>query len=113
MGPEDLRPAAGTSARILDETDPGAELHAFTVALSGEAALHHHPGFQMAYVVTGTGTVADADGHETEIGPGGVVSCPAGPSGAHAFRSTGTLPLQLLHVSPSPDGSPPEIIPGA
>ena len=114
VGPHRLRPEAASGdarvARILDEADAGAEFHATTTAISGETPLHHHPAFETQFVVAGTGMVIDADGRETAIAPGGIVACPAGPSGAHAFRSTGTLPLQLLCVWPSADGSAPDTI---
>lgn len=111
VAPDALRPAAsadGVMARILDDTDPGAELYAVLTSCSGQIARHHHPVFEMQYVVAGAGVATDADGREYEIGPGGVVACPAGPGGAHAVRSTGNLPLQLLCVSPTPGGEAPE-----
>jgi uncharacterized cupin superfamily protein len=112
--PHELRPSRtgdGTRvARILDDTDPGAELYAFTTAIESQTVRHHHSAFELQYVMTGAGVVTDVDGRETEIGPGGVVACPAGPSGAHAFRPSSSLPLQLLCVSPAPMGAAPETI---
>jgi len=111
VSPHDLAPTPtedGTrGARILDHSSPGAEFYALALAIEGKTRRHHHSSFELQYVVTGTGTVTDADGREIEIGPGDVIACPAGPSGAHAFRSTASLPLQLLCVSPTPDGKAP------
>jgi mannose-6-phosphate isomerase-like protein (cupin superfamily) len=93
--------------RLLDETDPGAELFAVLVAIGGEIPLHHHPVMELQFVLSGTGLALDADGGETPIAPGGAVLSPAGLAGAHGFRNTGSLPLQLLCVYPSPGGSAP------
>jgi mannose-6-phosphate isomerase-like protein (cupin superfamily) len=112
--PHELRPSRtddGTRvAHILDDSDPGAELHALVTAVESQTTRHHHSAFELQYVVTGVGVVTDADGRETEIGPGGVVACPAGPSGAHAFRPSGSMPLQLLCVSPMPKGMAPDTV---
>ena len=112
--PHELRPSRtddGTRvARILDHSDPGAELHALVAAVSSRTVRHYHDAFEMQYVLAGTGIVTDADGHETEIGPAGVVACPAGPSGAHAFKTSGSMPLQLLCVSPSSTGAAPQTV---
>ena len=112
--PHELRPTrtddATRVARILDGSDPGAELHAFATAVESATVRHHHSVFELQHVVTGVGVVTDADGRATEIGPGGVVACPAGPSGAHAFRPSGSMPLQLLCVSPSPMGTAPDTV---
>jgi mannose-6-phosphate isomerase-like protein (cupin superfamily) len=94
-------------ARLLDESDPGAELFAVLVAIGGEIPLHYHPVMELQFVLAGHGLALDADGREVPIGPGGSVLSPAGPSGAHGFRNTGSLPLQLLCVYPSPGGRVP------
>jgi mannose-6-phosphate isomerase-like protein (cupin superfamily) len=94
-------------ARLLDEADPGAELFAVLVAIGGEIPLHHHPVMELQYVLSGTGVALDADGGETPIAPGGAVLSPSGRSGAHGFRNTGALPLQLLCVYPAPGGLAP------
>ena len=64
--------------------------------------------FELLYVVTGGGTAVDAKGTEITLAPGGLLSCPAGPSGAHAIRNTGSLPLQLLSVYPVRGGRWPQ-----
>lgn len=119
VGPADLRPAAAPdpgiiAAHILDSADPGAELFAGLVSITGELPRHHHPVFELQYVVAGSGTAIDADGTEVVIGPGGVLACPAGPSGAHGFRNTGTMPLQMLCVYASAVGKEPTrtVLPG-
>jgi len=61
-------------------------------------------------MLAGAGIVTDADGQDTVIGPGGLVACPAGPSGRHAFRSLGEMPLQLLCVWPTAGGTAPATI---
>jgi mannose-6-phosphate isomerase-like protein (cupin superfamily) len=94
-------------ARLLDDTDPGAELFVVCVAIAGEVPLHHHPVSELQYVLSGHGLALDADGGQTPIGPGGAVLSPAGPAGAHGFRNSGSLPLQLLCAYPSPGGEPP------
>ncbi len=93
--------------RVLDATTPGAELFAVLVAISGEIPLHHHPVMELQYVLAGHGVALDATGGETPIAPGGVVISPAGAAGAHGFRNTGSLPLQLLCIYPAPGGSTP------
>lgn len=94
-------------ARILDERDPGAELFAVMVAIHGEIPLHYHPVMELQYVLNGVGLALDADGGELPIAPAAAVLSPAGPSGAHGFRNTGSLPLQLLCVYPAPGGVAP------
>jgi mannose-6-phosphate isomerase-like protein (cupin superfamily) len=94
-------------ARVLDDADPGAELFAVLVAIGGEIPLHVLPVFELQVVLAGHGVALDADGREIPIAPGGSVLSPAGRAGAHGFRNTGSLPLQLLCVYPSPGGRPP------
>jgi quercetin dioxygenase-like cupin family protein len=112
LAPEAMRPASprhldGPVAHIMDEHDAGAELFVEMLAIDGSVPLHHHPVFALHYVVSGIGMTMDADGLETLIGPGGFVLSPAGPSGAHGYRNVGDMPLQMLVVFPSPDGSRP------
>lgn len=107
-----MRPAApshldGPVAHIIDEHDAGAELFVEMLAIDGSVPLHYHPVFAFHYVVSGIGASVDADGFETAIGPGGRVLSPAGPSGAHAYRSVGGMPLQMLVAFPSPNGYRP------
>jgi quercetin dioxygenase-like cupin family protein len=94
-------------SRVLDASTPGAELFAVQVAIGGDIPLHYHPMLEFQYVIAGHGLALDADGGETPIAPGGSVISPAGPAGAHGFRNTGSLPLQLLCVYPSPGGATP------
>jgi uncharacterized cupin superfamily protein len=92
------------SARIIDERIGGAELFAELLSIPFTLQRHHHPRFELLYVIGGTGVVIDSGGTQTAIAPGGVISCPAGESGAHELRNTGSLPLQVLSVFPSPGG---------
>ncbi len=55
-------------ARLLDASDPGAELFAVLVAIGGEIPLHYHPVMELQFVLSGTGLALDADGGETPIG---------------------------------------------
>jgi quercetin dioxygenase-like cupin family protein len=110
--PERARPAPADYpdapvARLLDDQDPGAELFAVEVAIGGDIPLHFHPVLELQFVIAGHGLALDADGGETPIAPGGTVISPAGPAGAHGFRNTGSLPLQLLCVYPAPGGLAP------
>jgi quercetin dioxygenase-like cupin family protein len=110
--PERVRPAPADYpdapvARLLDDHDRGAELFAVEVAIGGDIPLHYHPVLELQFVLAGHGLALDADGGETRIAPGGTVISPAGPAGAHGFRNTGSLPLQLLCVYPAPGGLAP------
>ena len=87
---------------VLERSTPGAELFVEMLAIDGSVPLHNHPVFGFRYVAS-----VDADGVETAIGPGGCVLSPAGPSGAHAYRSVGDMPLQMLVVFPSANGYRP------
>lgn len=100
-------------ACIIDEHIAGAELHGVFYSIADTMRPHQHPVSELQYVISGTGMVIDADGREVAIGPGGAVSCPAGPAGAHGFRNTGSLPLQLLCVVPAPNGYAPPLEPAS
>lgn len=118
VGPSDLRARDSADpgvrvARILDASDPGAELVAELLSIIGEVPRHYHTTFELQYVMAGTGIAADVDGREFEIAPGGVLSSPAGASGAHGVRNTGSLPLQLLSVYAAPGGAEPDRLPYA
>ncbi len=113
VAPHEVRAArqddAGVAgACIIDESVGGAELYGVLLAVDGEIGRHHHSVFELLYVVTGTGTAVDARGTEIAIAPGGVLSCPSGPSGAHAIRNSGSLPLQLLSLCPAQGGRLPQ-----
>jgi quercetin dioxygenase-like cupin family protein len=95
-------------SRVLDATTPGAELFAVQVAIGGDIPLHYHSMLEFQFVLAGHGLALDVDGGETPIAPGGSVISPGGPAGAHGFRNTGSLPLQLLCVYPSPGGATPD-----
>ena len=110
--PELARPTAADYpdapvARLLDSSDPGAELFAVEVAIADGIPLHFHPVMELQYVLAGHGLALDADGGAVPVAPGGTVLSPAGPAGAHGFRTTGSLPLTLLCVYPAPGGATP------
>jgi uncharacterized cupin superfamily protein len=104
-----LTPAGGgvRAGRIIDERIAGAELFAELVAIPDRVTMHEHRAQELLFVIGGTGLVITNDGIEIALEPGGTLSCPAGPGGAHAMRNTGSLPLQLLSIFASPDGTYP------
>jgi len=115
VAPAGLRaaPADGAGARaacIIDAGIAGAELYGALLALTDELPRHHHAANELLFVLSGTGVVIDVDSRTSAIEPGGLVSCPAGPPGAHALRNTGSLPLQLLSVLPAAGGTPPATV---
>ncbi len=112
VAPGGLRavPADGPGVRaacIIDGGIAGAELYGALLAVTDELPRHHHDANELLFVRSGTGVVIDVDSHRIAIAPGGLVSCPAGPPGAHALRNTGSLPLQLLSVLPAAGGTMP------
>jgi quercetin dioxygenase-like cupin family protein len=114
VGPADVREVAPSHAgegvvagRIIDEQVGGAELFAELLAVPAASGPYRHPAHELLYVVNGTGVAIARDGRERRLEPGGVLSCPAGSAGAHAIRNTGSMPLQLLSILPSADGSFP------
>ena len=113
VAPQDVTSAAQeeagvVAACIIDERIDGAELYGVLLSVDDEIGLHHHREFELLYVLSGTGSATDAAGLVRALAPGGLLSCPAGPSGAHALRCSGSLPLQLLSVFPSDGGRPPQ-----
>jgi uncharacterized cupin superfamily protein len=114
VAPADLRPVSTSpgagdvlAGRIIDERVGGAELFAELLAVPTVLDGREHRAHQLLFVVTGTGVAAMADGREQVLEPGGVLSCPAGIAGAFTLRNTGSMPLQLLSVWPSSDGTYP------
>jgi uncharacterized cupin superfamily protein len=108
----EVRPSHGgqgvLAGRIIDERVDGAELFAELLAIPSEMDMRQHAAHELLYVVTGTGVARTGDDHEYELEPGGILSCPAGAVGAHALRNTGSMPLQLLSIFPSADGTSPD-----
>lgn len=114
VGPDALRPVAARdrgddikAGRIIDEHVRGAELFAELLSVPSALEAEGQAAQELLYVVTGTGVATVGDGHELELGPGGILSCPAGQRGAYAIRNSGSMPLQLLSILPSADGSRP------
>ena len=101
-----------TVSLFIDERLPGADMYGGinTLAPGAEIPRHWHPIGELQYFLAGEGLLLDADGGETPIIQGGSVFSPPGPGGAHGFRNTGTVPLQILFVYPSAGGAPPELI---
>ncbi len=98
----------GTSVGLLvDHRVTGTECFGGVVAINEYIPLHYHPVFEFQYVLQGTGLAFDSAGREIPIAPGGAVLSPAGPSGAHGFRNTGPVPLEILFLYPSRDGRAP------
>jgi len=98
----------GTNVGLLvDHHVAGTECFGGVVAIGEYIPLHYHPVFEFQYVLQGTGLALDAQGGEIAIAPGGAVLSPAGPSGAHGFRNTGAVPLEILFLYPSREGKPP------
>lgn len=58
----------------------------------------HHVNEEAFFVFEGRGALRVEEG-EREIGPGDVISCPAGPGGAHALEAIGEDPLVYLALS--------------
>jgi mannose-6-phosphate isomerase-like protein (cupin superfamily) len=92
---------------LVDEHVAGTECFGGVVAIDEFIPLHYHPVFEFQYVLQGTGLALDSLGREIPIAPGGAVLSPAGPSGAHGFRNTGAVPLEILFLYPSREGKPP------
>ena len=100
-----------TVTMFIDGRLPGADMYGGinTVAPGAELPLHWHPIGELQYFLAGEGLLLDADGGETPIAQGGSVFSPPGPGGAHGFRNTGRVPLQILFVYPSAGGAAPEL----
>jgi len=100
-----------TVCLFIDERLPGADMYGGinTVAPGAELPLHWHPIGELQYFLSGQGLLLDADGGETPVAQGGSVFSPPGPGGAHGFRNTGSVPLQILFVYPSAGGAAPEL----
>ena len=98
----------GTNVGLLvDRSVAGTECFGGVVSINEYIPLHYHPVFEFQYVLQGTGLALDAQGREIPLAPGGAVLSPAGPSGAHGFRNTGAVPLEILFLYPSKNGAPP------
>jgi quercetin dioxygenase-like cupin family protein len=114
VGPADVRAATPSSpgdavraGRIIDERIAGAELFSELLSVPGELPPHEHASHELLFITSGSGMATTAEGHEIELEPGGTLSCPAGASGRHGLRNTGSMPLQLLSIFPSSDGTYP------
>ena len=95
------------AGRIIDEFVGGAELFAELLAIPEEAPGRQHAAHELLYVLDGVAVAVLADGRETTLAPGGLLSCPAGEAGRHTIRNAGSMPLQVLSIMPSADGSFP------
>jgi uncharacterized cupin superfamily protein len=98
-------------ALIMDATIEGADLYGGVNVLSPghEIPLHWHDLGELQFILRGTGIALGPNGKETAIGPRCTVFAPAGLAGAHGFRNTGRLPLEILFFYPSAGGRAPEL----
>jgi uncharacterized cupin superfamily protein len=104
----------GSTVRLLvDGSVQGADLYGGINVLEPGARvpLHWHSVGEFMYVLAGTGVSLGLDGHETPVEPHSLIYGPAGPDGAHGFFNTGTEPLTILFVYPSPGGEDPSFHP--
>ena len=116
MAPGAWRPrrsyfAGSNVALIMDETIDGADLYGGlnVLAPGHEIPLHWHDVGELQFILSGTGIALGPNGEKTEIGPRWTVFAPAGPAGAHGFRNTGLVPLEIFFFYPSAGGRAPEV----
>ena len=83
--------------------DPDKDLNVLGVQFSPGARTdwHWHPGGQVIYVVSGSGTVVNRDGSRVEISPGDTVVTP--PNEIHWHGAAPDAPM--MHLSITVDGA--------
>jgi quercetin dioxygenase-like cupin family protein len=98
---------------VVSARDAGADMFAGLVTIEPgvELDLHYHSQFELQYIVSGQGFALDSTGAETAVAAGGFVLSPAGRTGSHGFRATGSEPMQILFAYPSPGGEEPDRFP--
>lgn len=116
ISPDSWRPrasyfAGSNVALIIDQVVDGADMYGgVNVLVPGhEIPLHWHDVGELQFILSGTGTALGPDGAETAIGPHWTVFGPAGRAGAHGFRNTGLVPLEILFFYPSEGGRAPAL----
>jgi len=95
----------------MDSTIDGADLYGGVNVLSPghEIPLHWHDVGEVQFILSGTGIALGPNGKTMPIGPQWTVFAPAGLAGAHGFRNTGLVPLEILFFYPSAGGRAPEV----
>jgi quercetin dioxygenase-like cupin family protein len=79
------------------------------LAPGGRIPLHFHDYEELQFILAGTGLALDSGGDSHPLVAGSAVYCAAGPAAAHGFLNTGTEPLAILYVYPTPGGRAPSL----
>ena len=99
---------------ILNERMLGVSMQVGVIELrdqGGKCPLHYHTTTEeLQYILSGTGVVRDAHGHEFRVEPHTAIYCGSGPESAHEFENTGPYPLVILFVHPIVDGKSPDFL---
>lgn len=105
-------PFAGTASELICASHtPSESLYIGIIALKENGAkvpMHRHPIEEVQYILYGSGVVRDGDGDEYPVTAGTCVYSPAYVP--HEFENTGTLPLGILFIFPSPGGVHPGFV---
>ncbi|HBY98818.1 MAG: cupin domain-containing protein [Ardenticatenaceae bacterium] len=102
---------ATTSELICAAHTPSESLYVGIIALNENGAkvpMHRHAIEEVQYILYGSGMVRDDDGNQYPVTPGTCVYSPAYVP--HEFENTGTLPLGILFIFPSPGGVHPGFV---
>jgi len=73
--------------------EPGAQIES-----------HHHTHEEFQYVLSGAGTLEDANGNITELHPEMGFYCPKGPEGAHTITNTSDYQMNILFIHSTEKG---------
>ncbi len=73
--------------------EPGAQIES-----------HHHDYEEFQYVLSGVGTLEDANGNITELHPELGFYCPKGPEGAHTITNTSDYQMNILFIHSTEKG---------
>ena len=99
---------------ILNEQTLGVSMQVGVIELrerGSKCPSHYHTSTQeLQYILSGTGVVRDAHGHEFRVEPHTAIYCGSGPESAHEFENTGPYPLVILFVHPIVDGQSPDFL---
>jgi uncharacterized cupin superfamily protein len=103
--------AGSNVALIVDSVVGGADIYGGVNVLAPghEIPLHWHDVGELQFILSGSGTALGPEGAETAIGARWTVFSPAGRAGAHGFRNTGLVPLEILFFYPSAGGRAPAL----
>lgn len=84
-----------------------AVMYVAEIAPGLQSGRHYHPGTEIAYVLSGTGTL-EIDGQgATPMKDGAHAIIP--PKQIHNAKNTGSMPLKVLVVAIHPKGEPPVV----